>query len=109
MLGEICECVLPLGSQKHLPGSIWRVSVPGRPLSWISDRNPAPLPWSRDARNKRKPSEDDCFAGPIAAGIHLRSSGVAWRYAALVSFPGSRNQDKLHGPDGQNGGPTQRE
>ena len=51
MLGEICVCVSPSGSRQL------QVSVPGRPLSRISDRNPAPLPWSSGARSKREPSE----------------------------------------------------
>jgi len=103
MVGEIWVCVSPSGSRQQ------QVSVPGRPLSWISDRNPAPLPWSSGARNRREPSEDDCSVVPTAGGIHPGSGRVAWRYAALVSFPGSRNRDKSHSPGGRNGAPTQRE
>jgi len=61
------------------------------------------------ARNMLEPSGDDCSVTPTAGGIHPRSSRVARLCAELVFFPGSRNQDKSHSPDGRNGAPTQRE
>ena len=62
-LGEIWVCVSPFGSPQR------QVSAPGRPLSWISDRSPAPLPWSSGARNMQEPSGDDCSVVPTA-GLH---------------------------------------
>ena len=64
-LGEIWVCVSPFGSPQR------QVSAPGRPLSWISDRSPAPLPWSSGARNMQEPSGDDCSVVPTA-GLHNR-------------------------------------
>ena len=107
--GEICLSVSSSRFRQHLARSMQRVSAARPPLPPACDRAQAPSPRSSGARNMLEPSGDDCYVIPTTGGIHLRSSRVAWLYAELVSFPGSRDQDKLHGPDGQNGAPTRRE
>jgi len=107
--GEICLSVSSSRLRQHVARSMQQVSVARPPLPPACDRAQAPSPRSSGARNMLEPSGDDCSVTPTAGGIHLRSSRVAWLYAELVSFPGSRNQDKSHGPDGQNGAPTRRE
>ena len=101
--GEICLSVSSLKFRPHLARSMQRVSVARPPLPPACDRAQAPSPRSSGARNMLEPSGDDCSVTPTAGGIHLRSSRVARLYAELMSFPGSRNQDKSHGPDGRNG------
>src|SRR6516162_10252273 len=107
--GEMFLSVSSLKFRPHLARSMQKVSVARPPLPPACDRAQAPSPRSSGARNMLEPSGDDCSVTPTAGGIHLRSSRVARLYAELMSFPGSRNQDKSHGPDGRNGAPTQRE
>src|SRR6516162_6460871 len=109
MLGERAS-VLLLGSRQRLSlRETPLASLPRPQVRRACDRSPAPWPCWSGVPSKLEPSGDDCSVVPTAGGIRPRSIRVAWLYAELVSFPGSRNRDKSHSPGGGNGAPTQRE